>query len=216
MGRLARMKAGRGLFVATIALAVALGAAPAKADALTVDESAQLSRGDTVIRAQTLERGEHRYVGGVTYTALDATVGELDAIFDDVATWQKILPRTKSAVKVGERDGDILVELRQGSSLFETSYTIRVRKDAASGCVRFWLDPSRPHGIDDAWGFFRVAALADGRALVTFAVLVDMGDGLGRALFEERVRAATFAVPQRLRGYVAQLRARQPQRLTMR
>jgi hypothetical protein len=43
-----------------------------------------------------------------------------------------------------------------------------------------------------------------------------MGDGLGRALFEERIRAATLAVPQRLRDFLALRHARQPNRVTMR
>lgn len=208
---------------ATIAVALAALSAPgtARADALTSDEATQLERGDTVVRSQSLTRGDHSYVGGVTYTVLDATPEELDAIIDDVGAWQRVLPRTKSAVKVGERGGDALVELRQGSSVFETSYTIRVHKDPATRTVRFWMDPTRPHGIDDAWGFFRVTPLAEsGRVLFTFAVLLDMGDGLGRALFEERIQAATLALPQRVRGYLATWRARQeklaPRRVTMR
>ena len=201
-----------------VTLAVALAPTEARADALTSDEAAQLDRGDTVVRAQSLTRGDHSYVGGVTYTLLDATPDELDAIIDDVASWQRVLPRTKSAVKVGERGGDALVELRQGSSVFETSYTIRVHKDVATRTVRFWLDPTRPHGIDDAWGFFRVTPIADSsRVLFTFGVLLDMGDGLGRALFEERIRASTLALPQRVRGYLATWRARSREKcVTMR
>jgi ribosome-associated toxin RatA of RatAB toxin-antitoxin module len=184
----------------------------ARADRLSQDESVRLVRGDTVAREQTLERGDKRYVGGVAYTLLDASDRELDALFDDVSAYQRVLPRTKSAQVVGHKDGDVLVELRQGTSLFETTYTIRVRREPRKGTVRFWLDPSRPHGIEDAWGFFRAERTGDGRVLVTFGALVDMGDGLGRALFEERVRHAMLTVPDRLRGYLAEVRAREPRR----
>jgi hypothetical protein len=145
---------------------------------------------------------------------LDASEQELEALFDDVTSYRRVLPRTKSAQVVGHKDGDMLIELRQGSSLLETTYTIRVRKDGLRHTVRFWLDHSRPHGIEDAWGFFRVEKAGDGRVLLTYGALVDMGDGLGRALFEERVRHAMLSVPQRLRGYLAEVRARTPRRYT--
>lgn len=41
------------------------------------------------------------------------------------------------------------------------------------------------------------------RTLLTFGVLVDMGPGLARALYEERMRAAMLGVPQLVRQYVA-------------
>jgi hypothetical protein len=205
-----------GMKALMLAAAIAFVAPSARADALSGDESAQLGRGDTVVRAQTIERGDHRWVGGVTYTVLDATAADMEALLDDVGSWHRVLPRTKSAVKVGDAGGDTLIELRQGSSLFETKYTIRVRKDAAARTVRFWLDPSRPHGIDDAWGFFRVEPIDGARVLFTFGVLLDIGDGIARTLFEERIRAATLAVPQRVRQHLAALAARRPQRLTMR
>src|SRR5690606_5173265 len=98
--------------------------------------------------------------------------------------------------------------LAQGNALMEAEYTIRVRRTRNE--ARFWLDPSRPHGIDDAWGFFRyqpfVGANGEPRVLLTYGVLVDMGPGIVRELFEERVRAALLSVPQLVRREVAELR----------
>ena len=42
------------------------------------------------------------------------------------------------------------------------------------------------------------------RALLTYAILVDVGPGIVRDLFEERVRAALLSVPQLVRRYVAE------------
>ncbi len=49
----------------------ALWDAPVRADGLSPDEVGKLARGETVIRSQTVERGDRRYVGGVTYTMVD-------------------------------------------------------------------------------------------------------------------------------------------------
>lgn len=197
--------------LATIAFVCAFGAASsarAAEGALTPDESARLGRGETVIREQTVERGDHRYIGGITYTVVDASAAEVAALVENVDSLRRVLPRTKRARVVGSIGGDQLVELAQGNSLMEAEYTIRMRH--VRNEARFWLEPSRPHAIDDAWGFFRyepfIGPSGDERVLLTYGVLVDVGPGIVRELFEERVRAALLSVPQLLRRQVAEFR----------
>lgn len=201
--------------LATLAL-VAL-APSARADVLSEAESIRLARGETVIREHTWEPGRSaRFVGGVTYTIVDAGAAEIVALFDDINAYRRVLPRTKQARLVSvEPNGDRLVDLVQGTALVEAEYTLRVRPDAPSAStprtgrqVRFWLERSRPHDIDDAWGFFRIEPFTDvsgmPRVLLTYAILVDIGPGIVRDLFEEKVRSALLSVPQLLRRYVAE------------
>jgi len=193
---------------AAIVAACALAAPGARAEVLDAAEQARLAQGQSIVREQTYENDERRFVGGLTYTVIEATPEELFTLFDDVAAWRNVLPKTKSARAVGTQGADTFVELSQGNALITASYTLRLRKSARDRTVRFWLDPERPHAIDDAWGFFRadpMPAAEDGtpRSLLTFGVLVDMGPGLARALYEERMRAAMLGVPQLVRQYVA-------------
>lgn len=181
----------------------------AHADGLSPSENALLASGGTVVREQTVENDDHRLVGGVTYTVVEATPEELGATFVDVDAYEKLLPRTKSATKVkgpGGADGTF-IELSQGNGIVTASYTIQVRRYPRENTVRFWLEPSFPHAIDDAWGYFRTEALppsADGtpRTLLTYAILVDVGAGLVRTFYEEKLRAAMLTVPQLVRQYV--------------
>lgn len=192
------------LFLAFAALGASVEGR-ARADVLTRTESERLARGETVIREQTVSRGDRHYVGGITYTVLDVTASELSSLFDDVSAYRHVLPRTKRARHVGMDHGDRLIELVQGNALYEATYTIRVRR--AGREMRFWLEPTRPHEIDDAWGFFRLSPFVgphgEERVLLTYGVLVDVGPGFVRELFEERVRAAMLSVPQLVRRYVA-------------
>ena len=199
--------------LAVVGVLALLSFAPAaRADALSEHESIRLARGETVIREHTWEPGRSaRFVGGVTYTIVDAAPAEIAAIFDDVEAYRRVLPRTKRARFVGvEPNGDRLVELVQGTSLVEAEYTLRVRQDTKGTRreVRFWLEQNRPHEIDDAWGFFRTEPFTgpsgEQRVLLTYAILVDLGPGLVRELFEERVRTALLSVPQLVRRYVAE------------
>jgi hypothetical protein len=198
------------LVTAVVALGLFARVPAARGDVLSAAESARLMRGETVIREHTWKPGySAHYIGGVTYTVLDATAPETSAVIEDVASYRYLLPRTKRVRLVGiEPNGDRLVELVQGTTLVEATYTLRVRPSAAQREVRFWLEPSRPHEIDDAWGYFRVEPLlgasGEPRALLTYAILVDVGPGIVRDLFEERVRAALLSVPQLVRRYVAE------------
>ena len=211
-----------GRFPRTLAVLCVLAllalARPARADTLTPAETARLERGETVIREHTWQPGkEARFIGGVTYTIVDASAAEVTAMFDDVEAYRRVLPNTRSAKFVGRGEGknagDLLVELVQGNALASAEYTIRVRRDAAERSgnrreFRFWLEPNRKHEIDDAFGFFRVEPFAADngteRVLLTYAILVDIGAGIVRDLFEERVRAAFLSVPQLVRRYVAE------------
>jgi hypothetical protein len=205
-----------GLLFSLVLIATMTAGAPASAakvppappgavtvNGLSADESARLERGETVTREQTLDGEARRYVGGITYTIVDAQPAEVAAILEDVRAYRQLLPRTKQAKLVGRNGPDMFVEVRQGNALLEGSYTMRVRPDPARHEVRFWLDPNRPHAIADAWGFFRYDPLPDGRTLVTYGALVDLGPGLVRELFEERLRSLMLSVPQLMRRYVA-------------
>ncbi len=196
-------------FAIACVLALGLGA-PARAHAeLSTSEQARLGRGETIVRHQDLTRGDRHYIGGITYTVLDANAAEVAALLEDVGSYRKVLPKTKSARLVSDDGRDRLVELTQGNAVVEAAYTIRVRKESAQE-YRFWLDPSRPHGIDDAWGYFRLEPFTgpngEPRVLFTYAVLVDVGPGIVRDFFEERLRAALLSVPQLVRRQVAVLR----------
>jgi hypothetical protein len=203
-----RLRPGRSLLnvltaVRPIALALAawfgvlLAAWGARADGLTPAEADRLARAETVVRTESIERNGRRYVGGVAYAILDTSPADLEALLVNDEAWRRIMPKARSACRVGTEGGDALVEMTHGTPLLQATYTIRVRREAHN--VRFWLDPRRPHDIEDAWGFLRAVPRPDGRTLVTYGVLIDMGPGLLRDLFEERVRAVALTVPDRVR-----------------
>jgi hypothetical protein len=199
--------------VGSLALLLSCLGAPCVASASidaapSATDEARLAAGETVSYPQTIYRHGKRYVGGVTYTVVDASVAELTELLGDPAAYTAVLPHAHGAKIVGAAGQDQLVEITQGVSFLEAEYTLRMRTDDDHRRVRFWLDHGRPHAIDDAWGYFRVEPLpfaADGspRVLLSYGILVDLGPGLMRDLFEARIQASMLAVPDRLRRYTA-------------
>ncbi|WP_394827476.1 hypothetical protein [Pendulispora albinea] len=206
----------------TLALAplgAAVGCREARAEGLSQAELLRIERGETVVRPQTLDLEGHRYVGGVTYTIVAATPEELTALMDDESAYGQVLPRAKFVRRLDrtrdrstpDASRDAYMEVHHGNALIDAAYTLHLKKEPEHARIRFWVDLSRPHDLEDAWGYFRYAALpGDGgpRVLLTYGALVNLGNGIVRSLYEERIRVAMLSLPQRLRDYVARTRRR--------
>lgn len=157
--------------------------------------------GDTVSRPLVFENAGGRYVGGVSYQVVSAVPEEVIAAVTNVNELATILPRTKRATLIGEDAAGARVELEQGNSIASASYTVFLRR-SGPGEVRFWLDPSRPHGIRDVWGYFRARPFGKHKTLVTVAVALDVGPGLVRLLFEDRIQKLALETPRHIKDYV--------------
>jgi hypothetical protein len=195
---------------ATLALAFMTAVAPAaratiaekpsSAEELSASDYDHLGRGETLVFKQSLQQGGRRYVGGVAYAMVDARADDLAALIAKPDAWRRVLPKTRSVRWMGSIAGDRVIEMTHGTALLQAKYTLRFRRVGRS--IRFWMDPAYPHDIEDAWGFVRTQDLPGGRTLVAYGVLIDMGPGLMRDLFEETVLDAALTVPQRVRGWV--------------
>lgn len=174
---------------------------PGRAEPLTAEETTRLASGQVVARNVDAELHGGQYVGGVSYALIDAPPVRVLAALLDPAAYLHILPLAQETREVGWVDGDRLYYFRHGSSLGSGGYTCRVHPEPG-GTVRFWMDPSQPHDIDDAWGYFRVDDAGDGRTLLTVGMLVDLGFGFARLLFEERIRNRLLTTPGLVKRYV--------------
>jgi hypothetical protein len=156
-----------------------------------------------VSRPMTFDTAHGHYVGGVSYQIVDARPEAVLAALSDVTNWPEALPRTKSARLLGAADGLSRVELVQGSSFVDARYTVVLERGTDGETIRFWLDPSQAHDIRDVWGFFRVQAMpGTSRSLVTVAAALDLGDGLARLLFEDRIASMMLHAPRKIRDFI--------------
>jgi Polyketide cyclase / dehydrase and lipid transport len=171
------------------------------ARAFTAREQEALGAGNMVSRPISFDDAGGHYVGGVSYQVVDARPELVLAALSDVNNWPEALPRTKSAHLLDSTDGLSRVELVQGSALVDARYTV-VLERADNETIRFWLDPSFSHDVRDVWGFFRVKALPGGRSLITVGAALDLGDGLTRMLFEDKIARMMLRAPRQIRAFV--------------
>ena len=170
--------------------------------ALTDAERTSLVSGRTVARPLRFSRGDGSYIGGVAYQVVRATPGEVLRALADVTALPEALPRTVSAELVSSDGRSARIELVQGKPPFVVKYTIHLEQNATGDSIRFWLDTTRPHDVKDVWGYFRVKQFGHQHSLVTMAVALDLGPGLPRMLFEDKVERAILRAPAKIRAFV--------------
>jgi hypothetical protein len=170
--------------------------------ALTEGERAALVAGRTVGRPLRFSRKGGSYVGGVAYQVVRATPGEVLRVLADASALPAALPRTERAELVSSHGRSARIELVQGKAPFVVKYTLHLEQDTSGESIRFWLDPTRPHDVKDVWGYFRVQQFGHQHTLVTMAVALDLGPGLPRMLFEDRVERAILRAPAKIRAFV--------------
>jgi hypothetical protein len=158
-----------------------------------------LLAGQRVERPLAFRTRHGEYVGGVAYQMVSAEAAAVLAMLEDVEQLPELLPRTESARLLGATPRGKRIALTQGAGPFLASYGIELVRVEERDELRFWLDPSTPHDIRDVWGFFRAEPHANGKALVTVAIAVDLGPGLVRSLFEDRIQALLLRSVSRIR-----------------
>jgi hypothetical protein len=177
-------------------------------------DRARLERGEPIAFPESIDIGEKHYVGGVAYAMVDASPDELMGVLEDAHAWEAVLPKTKYATRISSSENEERVELHQGNALVDATYTLHLVNDRSTQTIRFWVDLNRPHTIEDAWGFFRWQVVsapgAPPRILLSYGALVDVGPGMLRSVYENRVGLAMLTVPQRLRAYVMRSNKRVP------
>jgi hypothetical protein len=162
-----------------------------------------LAAGGVVSRPLDFERGDAHYVGGVTTGLVPASPERVLAAIRDASALEEMLPRTKQVSLVDAQGDTRRLELRQGNKLIDATYTVRLTATGSPGEIRFQMDPSRHHDIDDVYGYFKVERFDDTRSLVTVAAAVDVGSGLTTMLFGKKVQDIILSTPQVMRDYFA-------------
>lgn len=181
----------------------AAAASEAPADRpLSALEREALRGGDIVSRPMHFQTANGSYVGGLSYSIVHAPAANVLVALSNVEALPQALPRTKAARLIDVRGSEARVELVQGKGAIEASYTVRLERVPGRSELRFWLDPSRPHDIEDVFGFFRVEPFGDGQSLVTVAAAIDLGGGVASLFFSDAIEKTVLSAPRHIRDYV--------------
>jgi hypothetical protein len=180
-------------------LAAAVTAVSPQASALTSAEQARLAKGESIVEPTTLDREDHRFVGGVAYRIVDADAARLSKIARTPERWRELLPRISKVELSGIDDhGRGHLRLTHTFGPFSGSYSVVIAFHDQGRAAQFWIDKSQENALQDGWGFVRLTPLPAGKTLVSWGVLFDLGDGITRSLFEPKIQRLALDFPSRL------------------
>jgi hypothetical protein len=149
-------------------------------------------------------RAGARYLGGVAYALVSATPSQVFQTLNNLDTLATVLGGTQRMTVLGRRGNLVHVEIEQGNALVSATYSVFFEESPpvdASGTrlVRYWLDPVRPHQIEDVWGFFRLTPYSPGHTLISVGTALNLGTGLVQRLFEGSLQDSILRMPKRVR-----------------
>jgi hypothetical protein len=166
-------------------------------------ERALLESGQVITKPVQFERGSSKYVGGLASGLVPASPERVFQAIQEPDALLAMLPKTKRVTLVDADATSRRLELRQGNSFVDATYTVKLVPSDKPGELTFQMDRSRHHDIDDVYGYFKVERFDDNRSLVTVAAAVDVGSDFTNLLFGKRVQEVILATPHAMRNYFA-------------
>jgi len=169
---------------------------------LSLDELQRLSHGELVERRMTRERGDLRLMGGTSWQVIKASPDVVWKALLDTPYYPRMLPALSEAKVISETGPTRTLFMRHGTGIAQTSYFLDVKLDHRRREMSFRVDPTRPHGIRAAFGFYTARPYVGGRTLLVYGVMADIGDGLGSALLRGSVHEWMMKVPWMVKRFV--------------
>lgn len=165
-------------------------------------ERRTLEQGGLVVRRRAERRGAQMLVGGASWQLIALPADAVWRALLDTARYPRMLPACTSARVLASRGEQRTVSLVHEVGPIRASYSLLARAVAARRDLTFSLDPSRPHSVRAAWGFFTVRPQGASRSVLSYGLMADYGDGLFGGLLRPKLREWSLRVPSLIKAFV--------------
>jgi ribosome-associated toxin RatA of RatAB toxin-antitoxin module len=175
----------------------------ARADTtFTAEEQATLDRGDVVRRPLGEDSNSEGYLGGTSYALIHAEPDVVWRAMQDFSAFPDIFPQTLATEIISDRGNRKVVKMTQGTSLVTISFYVLYRLDEEARKISWEMIQDQPHDLEDTRGYWQVEAHGEGRSLVTYVNVINIGQGAVLALFSRAVESGLLALPGNLRIWI--------------
>jgi carbon monoxide dehydrogenase subunit G len=172
--------------------------------AFTSAESRRLRRGELVVRPESRRRGGLLLIGGTSFQIIDQPPEVVWAAVRDTRAYAHFLPQVDGVrlVDRGSRGQGRVIRVTHREGPIEGHYYLRLDFANTIQTVQFRIDAGRDNDVRDGWGYIKVQPYGNGRSMVTWAILADIGSGIAVGLVRGEIRAWILAVPRLLSNYL--------------
>lgn len=173
-----------------------------KAGGLTPEDKQLLESGELVMKPQNEQRGALKLLGGQSWQVVNVSAETAWRAMKDLRSYKHIIPlATESNIK-GQNGDEIDLQIRQEWGPVDIKYVLQTTLDSEKRVMMFRLDHSQGHELRAGWGFLRVRPWKDGKSLVSFGAMVDIGDGVLVSIIRPAVRKDMLRIPAKFKRYV--------------
>jgi ribosome-associated toxin RatA of RatAB toxin-antitoxin module len=185
-----------------LVLVAALIPGAASANTFSADEQARLAAGEVVRHPLDANANREGYLGGTSYTVVDAPPDVVYRAMADFGSFPNVFPRTLGADVISDRGDRKVVKMTQGTSLLSVSFYVLNRLDEAARKISWELVRDQPHDLDDTRGYWQVDAYGEGQSLLTYVNVINIGHGAVLSLFADAIQNGLLGAPGNLRDWV--------------
>ncbi|MEM8609660.1 MAG: hypothetical protein AAGF92_21340 [Myxococcota bacterium] len=176
--------------------------AQGKSGGLTMQDKVLLESGELVMKPKNEQRGSLKLFGGQSWQIVDVPPETAWRALQDLPRYKRFIPlATESNIK-GQHGEETDLSIRQQWGPVDIRYVLQTTFDGDRKAMVFRLDHSQGHELRAGWGFLRVRAWKDGKTLVSFGAMVDIGDGVLVSVIRPAVRKDLLRIPTKFKRYV--------------
>lgn len=168
----------------------------------TPQEQQLLDSGKLVKREVSRQRGSQHFFGGTSWQVINANPDQVWKVINDERTYGRLFPYVVKVKLLSREGASRTVYMEHASGPFHVSYALKGHADNKRRDLTFELDNSRSWDIESAWGFFTVRPYGNGKSILAYGVMLDIGPGLLRGLLREKIRGSMLHIPRDVRKYI--------------
>jgi hypothetical protein len=143
-------------------------------------------------------------MGGSSWQVIDAPPDVVWRALLDTPRYHRFMPQVLEARVVRASDNIRTVFLRQGTEgLVEAKYYLRVNVHEDRRDITFAIDDDMPHDLlRAAWGFYTVRPYREGKTLLAYGVMADIGGGVVASLMRHNVHDWMLRTPWMVKRFL--------------
>jgi len=176
----------------------------------SASETRRLRRGRLVTRPEERRRGNLLLIGGASFRIVNHPPDVVWAAVRDSRAYHHFLPEVHRVrvVARGSRGRGRVIRVTHKQGPLEASYHLRLDFVGSLQTVQFRIDSERDNDVREGWGYIRVQPYGEGRSMVTWGILADVGSGLAVGLVRDEIQRWILEVPTLLSNYLSWARDR--------
>ena len=169
---------------------------------LSSNEKSLLRYGRLVARHEARGFGRSFLYGGTSWQRINAPPRAVWKAILDTPSYPKLLPQVTEARIVSQGPDHRLIFVKHGRGFPSAQYHLDLSCEQHERAAFFRIAPGRSRTLKGGDGFIVVQPYGEKQSLVTFSVMVAMGQSLLARFLRPHIQDGVLRVPQTIKRYV--------------